>query len=152
MKTVKNFLSTPSKFSFWQLTLTLLASTNLVYIIYCLDNGLGVPVLNQIGCWWISIGALLTPMLAPLSLKHRIEAIENALIIPYMLMSLSYEPLFLLALVLNVRYWIESELLLHQDMETTASLTFEVEQNYETRLVNLGDVRRVTKFVRFESL
>lgn len=70
--------------------------------------------------------------------------------IPVILMSLSYEPLFLLALVINVKHWIESELALHKDDddETLDRMTFDIRKSaQQTRFATLGDVRRVTKFV-----
>lgn len=66
-----------------------------------------------------------------------------------MLMSLSYEPLFFMCFVTNLKYWIEYEFNLHQEnVERLDDLTFDLEGSpFQLRFVNLGDVRRVTKFV-----
>lgn len=95
--------------------------------------------------------ALIIPFLSLLNIKQRISAIENGLIVVFMSMSLSYEPLFFMAFVTNLKYWIEYEFNLHQETEERLDdLTFDLEGSlFQMRFVNLGDVRRVTKFVSF---
>lgn len=138
-----------SKFTRYQFIITLATALNFYYIIHCLDNELGVPKLSQMMCWILSILAFVSPLLSPISLRQRITSIENALVIPFLLMSLSYEPLFFFAFIVNLKYWIETELRLHHEThESFDSLTFDLEKTpFQMRFVNLGDVRRVTKFV-----
>lgn len=132
-----------------QLLIVVSTSLNLIYIIYCLDNQLGIPKFSQTLCWVLSGLALANPIFSPLNIKQRISAIENGLVVIFMLMSLSYEPLFFMAFVTNLKYWIEYEFNLHQEsVERLDDLTFDLEGSpFQLRFVNLGDVRRVTKFV-----
>lgn len=140
-----------SKALLLQLVVVSSTSLNLIYIIYCLDNELGIPKFNQTLCWILSFLALVNPVFSPLNIKQRISAIENGLIVIFMLMSLSYEPLFFMCFVTNLKYWIEYEFNLHQEnVERLDDLTFDLEGSpFQLRFVNLGDVRRVTKFVSF---
>lgn len=149
IKCFVDFRSSKTKSNFLQLAIFTATSINLIYIVHCLDNQLGAPTVNQALCWLLTIISFIAPLSGPLTIRQRISAIENAIAVPVVLMSLSYEPLFLLALVINVKYWIQSELALHQEQdETLDSLTFDLEKSmYQLRFANLGDVRRVTKFV-----
>ncbi|XP_063700106.1 GPI ethanolamine phosphate transferase 1-like [Culicoides brevitarsis] len=140
-----------SKALILQLSIVSATSLNLIYIIFCLDNSLGVPKVSQSLCWILAGVSLVTPIVSPLNIKQRISAIENGLIIIFMSMSLSYEPLFFMAFVTNLKYWIEYEFNLHQEnVERLDDLTFDLEGSpFQLRFVNLGDVRRVTKFLLY---
>lgn len=144
---------THTKSQFFQLFVVLSTSLNLIYIIYCLDNELGIPKVSQSLCWILSCFAFVSPIFSPMNIRQRICAIENGLVVIFTLMSLSYEPLFFMAFATNLKYWIEYEFNLHQEgkKERLDDLTFALEKSlFQSRFVNLGDVRRVTKFVSFD--
>uniref|UniRef100_A0A336N1E4 GPI ethanolamine phosphate transferase 1 n=1 Tax=Culicoides sonorensis TaxID=179676 RepID=A0A336N1E4_CULSO len=140
-----------AKAQIFQFLIIISTCLNICYIIYCLDNELGVPKFNQALCWVLSFVALFNPIFSPLVLRERIGAIENGLVVIFMSMSLSYEPLFFMAFVVNLKYWVEYEFNLHQEgNERLEDLTFDLESSpFSQRLVNLGDVRRVTKFLLY---
>lgn len=54
---------------------------------------------------FLTVSAFILPLLQ--TTNRRLEAIIDGLSIPYLLMSLSYEPIFLLVLSLNLEYFVE---------------------------------------------
>ncbi|XP_037052386.1 GPI ethanolamine phosphate transferase 1 [Bradysia coprophila] len=65
----------------------------------------GLNIVCQIVSWICLISAFTLPLLQ--TTERRLEAVIDGLSIPYLLMSLSYEPIFLLVLSLNLEYFVE---------------------------------------------
>lgn len=66
----------------------------------------GLPIINQISSWVILLLAFLVPVFSSRNLILRMTSITLGLISAYLLMSTSYEGLFLLGLSLLVLFWI----------------------------------------------
>jgi len=91
-------------YSFYKMChLVVFTAASISLIIVGLGNGLSI--ICQIISWTCLLVSFILPLLQ--STKHRFEAIIDGLSIPFMLLSLSYEPIFLLILSLNLEYFVE---------------------------------------------
>ncbi|KAG4073636.1 hypothetical protein HA402_000860 [Bradysia odoriphaga] len=94
----------------WLLTNILLSVFPLLPIVGNNDNHstelfTGLNIVCQIVSWICLISAFTLPLLQ--TTERRLEAVIDGLSIPYLLMALSYEPIFLLILSLNLEYFVE---------------------------------------------
>ncbi|XP_052863385.1 GPI ethanolamine phosphate transferase 1-like [Anopheles cruzii] len=89
--------------------LQLLQAANLLYIISAIESSQSVPQWSRTCCWVFSALGLVTPLLASTTIADRMLALFSGLSAPYTMLSLSYEPLFLLCFCLTLYSWIEVE-------------------------------------------
>lgn len=104
-------------------------SINLLLTIYFHENRTGLGYFNQFVSWmflglflgyffdflnyffflFVSVLTFILPLFSNLHLSQRFLSICDSLMIPFALMSLTYEPLFYQALSINLCYWIQIE-------------------------------------------
>jgi hypothetical protein len=83
-----------------------------------------------------------------INVELRLKAIGNALCLPFILMSLSYEPLFLLSYFINLFNWIEVELILYQRRgRALKDLIFYEPKLERKREISFDDLRIALVFV-----
>lgn len=91
--------------------LNLLLCLTAVFLVLYRANGFdrmhGLSTGAQAAAWLIAAAAAVLPLLQRRS--DRLQRIADSLCQPYVLMSLSYEPLFLLVLALNLGSWVQME-------------------------------------------
>lgn len=80
-------------------------------------------------------------------MEIRLKSIGNGLSLPFILMSLSYEPLFLLSFFVHVFSWVEMELIIFRRRKLLKEFEFEKLKDERRREVDFNDVRCVLVFV-----
>lgn len=83
-----------------------IGSLNYLWIIYDLNARDGLSEVKQLISWTVMIVSFVLPTISPNSFRDRLIAIMSSLALPYTLMSLSYEPLFLMTFTSNIYYWV----------------------------------------------
>lgn len=81
-------------------------SLNYLWIIYDLNAHNGLSELKQLISWIALFVSFVLPTISPNSFRDRLMAIMSSLALPFTLMSLSYEPLFLMTFTSSVYYWV----------------------------------------------
>jgi len=101
---IKLLYSLQRRYSFYKMChLIIFTAASINLIIVELSTGLNIEC--QVVCWMCLFLSFVLPFLR--SIKHRFGAIIDGLSIPFLLFSLSYEPIFLLILSLNLKYFVE---------------------------------------------
>uniref|UniRef100_A0A2M4CHZ2 GPI ethanolamine phosphate transferase 1 n=1 Tax=Anopheles darlingi TaxID=43151 RepID=A0A2M4CHZ2_ANODA len=90
----------------------LLNSVNMLYIVYAIESNLSIPLRNRALCWIFSVLGILLPLFTRSTIADRMLGLISGLSIPYTMLSLSYEPLFLLSFCLTLYGWLEAECLI----------------------------------------
>uniref|UniRef100_A0A2M4BCR0 GPI ethanolamine phosphate transferase 1 n=1 Tax=Anopheles marajoara TaxID=58244 RepID=A0A2M4BCR0_9DIPT len=90
----------------------LLNAVNMLYIIHVIESNHSIPVRNRALCWIFSVLGLLMPLFSRSTIADRTLSLISGLSIPYTMLSLSYEPLFLLSFCLTLYGWLEAECLI----------------------------------------
>lgn len=83
-----------------------IGSLNYLWIIYDLNAQNGLSEVKQLISWIVLLVSFVLPTISPNSFRDRLMAIMSSLALPYALMSLSYEPLFLMTFTSNIYYWV----------------------------------------------
>lgn len=83
-----------------------IGSLNYVWIVYDLNAREGLSEIKQLISWSALIVSFVLPTISPNSFRDRLMAIMSSLALPFSLMSLSYEPLFLMIFTSNIYYWV----------------------------------------------
>lgn len=118
----------------------------ILYTIFHLEAENDLEFYQQIISWTL----LLSPFLiifSPVNMETRLKSIGNGLSLPFTLMSLSYEPLFLLSFFVHVYSWIEMELIIFRRRKFLKEFEFEKLKDDRRREVDFNDVRCVLVFV-----
>ncbi|XP_041788766.1 GPI ethanolamine phosphate transferase 1 [Anopheles merus] len=87
----------------------LLQAANLLYLIFLIQASAIVPQWSRSLCWVFSGLGLLAPYSTSTSVSDRMLALFSGLSGPYMMLSLSYEPLFLLCFCYTLYLWLNVE-------------------------------------------
>lgn len=83
-----------------------------------------------------------------LNMELRLKAIGNGLSLPYIMMSLSYEPLFLLAFFISLYNWVEVEIILcSRRMKQLKDFQFVEPKIDRKRDIGWNDLRSAAVFV-----
>lgn len=82
-----------------------------------------------------------------LNMEKRLKSIGNGFSLPFILMSLSYEPLFLLSFFIHLVSWVEMELIVCRRNKQLQELVFEEQKNERKRDINFNDLRSALVFV-----
>uniref|UniRef100_A0A182PE48 GPI ethanolamine phosphate transferase 1 n=1 Tax=Anopheles epiroticus TaxID=199890 RepID=A0A182PE48_9DIPT len=82
---------------------------NFLHLIYLIETSAFVPQWSRSLCWLFSVCGLLAPYLTSTTIPDRILALFSGLSGPYMMLSLSYEPLFLLCFCYTLYLWLNVE-------------------------------------------
>lgn len=83
-----------------------IGSLNYLWIIYDLNVRNGLSETKQLVSWIALLVSFVLPTISPNSFRDRLMAIMSSLALPFTLMSLSYEPLFLMTFTSNIYYWV----------------------------------------------
>lgn len=83
-----------------------IGSLNYLWIIYDLNAQNGLSEVKQLISWIVLFVSFVLPTISPNSFRDRLMAIMSSLALPFALMSLSYEPLFLMTFTSNIYYWV----------------------------------------------
>lgn len=110
--------------------------------IYCLESKKGLSIYSQVLCWLIFLASFITPIFCPHKILDRIIGIGNALFIPFTMMSLTYEPLFYLALFTNLYYWMIMEYEAFLGANKTMRFIEFTRKKKNDRPLRWGDARR----------
>lgn len=80
-----------------------------IYVADGFEKQRGLNIVVQTAAWSISGVVLMLILWQPRGDASRLSRIANAFSVPFVLMSLSYEPLFLLVLAVNLNAWLRME-------------------------------------------
>uniref|UniRef100_A0A182VQS3 GPI ethanolamine phosphate transferase 1 n=1 Tax=Anopheles minimus TaxID=112268 RepID=A0A182VQS3_9DIPT len=87
----------------------ILQAINFYYLIYLVEGSTTVPQWSRMLCWIFGAFGLLLPFCTTTSIPERILGLFSGLSGPYMMLSLSYEPLFLLCFCYTLYLWLYLE-------------------------------------------
>ncbi|XP_053679452.1 GPI ethanolamine phosphate transferase 1 [Anopheles nili] len=91
------------------LLIHLLQPINLLVLINFIEGSKHIPMICRSLCWMFSAFGLLLPFFTSTCIQDRVWALFNGLSAPYMMLSLSYEPLFLLCFCYTLYVWLQLE-------------------------------------------
>ncbi|XP_055548461.1 GPI ethanolamine phosphate transferase 1 isoform X5 [Wyeomyia smithii] len=99
-------------------------------------------------CLYNTVLSLITPLLTSTSLQIRYMAVVSNFAGPYMMLSLSYEPVFLLSFSLSLFFWIRAEDLLYNSKLKMRFLNYS-DVNTFPKPSGSEDIRRALTFVLY---
>lgn len=118
----------------------------ILYTIFHLEAENDLEFYQQIISWSLLLSPFLI-LFSPVNMEIRLKSIGNGLSLPFTLMSLSYEPLFLLSFFVHVYSWVEMELIIFRRRKLLKEFEFEKLKDERRREVDFNDVRCVLVFV-----
>uniref|UniRef100_A0AAG5CYL7 GPI ethanolamine phosphate transferase 1 n=1 Tax=Anopheles atroparvus TaxID=41427 RepID=A0AAG5CYL7_ANOAO len=127
-----------------KLSVHLLQSVNFAFIISRIEASQPVPQFSRTMCWIFAAFGILSPFLSSTNATERMLAIVGGLSGPYMMLSLSYEPLFLLCFCCTVYSWLYVEQMHPQRWKPR---DISISSAYKPSGVE--DVRRILAFMLF---
>ncbi|XP_058128758.1 GPI ethanolamine phosphate transferase 1-like [Anopheles ziemanni] len=131
-------------FKLFTLLMHLLQSANFLFILYCIDKSHAVPQFSRTMCWVFSAFGVLSPFFSTSSVTERMLAIFSGLSGPYMMLSLSYEPLFLFCFCCTLYNWFYVE-----QSEAQRSKQRDSSTASDSKPCGVEDVRRILAFMIF---
>ncbi|XP_055548458.1 GPI ethanolamine phosphate transferase 1 isoform X2 [Wyeomyia smithii] len=131
-----------------QIVLTLSTVLNMLHCFSNPENTFTVNRINQILSWLFFVLSLITPLLTSTSLQIRYMAVVSNFAGPYMMLSLSYEPVFLLSFSLSLFFWIRAEDLLYNSKLKMRFLNYS-DVNTFPKPSGSEDIRRALTFVLY---
>lgn len=140
------YLKRSSKISIIQTSLLFFGGLFILYVVFHLDEGNDLEFYHQITSWFLLASPILI-IFGPLNMEIKLKLIGNGFSIAYILMSVSYEPLFLLSFFVHIYSWIEMELIIFRRMKQLKDLSFENLIDERRRQVDHNDIRCVLVFV-----
>lgn len=135
-----------SRMSVVQTILLFAGGLFILYLVFYLDEGNSLEMYQQIISWTLLVSPILI-LFGPLNMEIRLKLIANGFSIGYILLSTSYEPLFLLSFFVHIYSWIEMELILYRRMKQLKDFEFENFKDERRRDVGFHDIRCVLVFV-----
>lgn len=117
-----------------------------LYLVFHLEASNDLEVYQQIISWIL----LASPMLiifGSLNMEIRLKSIGNGLSLPFLIMSLSYEPLFLISFFVHLISWVEMELIIYRRNKQLKDFEFENFKDDRRREIDFNDIRCVLVFV-----
>lgn len=118
----------------------------ILFMIFHLEEGNDLEPYQQIISWAFLFSPIMI-IFSPVNMELRLKSIGNGLSIPFVLMSLSYEPLFLLSFFVHVYSWVEMELIVFRRKKMLKDFEFEKLKDERRREVDFNDIRCVLIFV-----
>lgn len=109
IKTVFQTLKTQKVYHRINLAFTIVFIVNFLMSLKSLNEQKGLSLINQFVSWLVLILSFAMPLFSELNLQARMIAIADSLNIPFTLMSLTYEPIFFVALFVNLFCWLRVE-------------------------------------------
>lgn len=140
------YLKRSDRISFLQTFLLFTGGLFVLYVVFHLEASNDLEPYQQIISWLLLFSPLLI-VFGSLNIDIRLKSIGNALSLPYILMSLSYEPLFLISFFVHIFSWVEMELIIYRRMKKLKDFDFEKLKDNRRRDIDFNDVRCVIAFV-----
>lgn len=122
----------------------------MLYLVFHLEASNDLELYQQIISWLLLLSPLLI-IFGSLNMDIRLKSIGNGLSLPYILMSLSYEPLFLISFFVHIFSWVEMELIVYRRMKKLKDFDFEKLRDNRRRDIDFNDVRCVIVFVSYKN-
>ncbi|KAL5022630.1 hypothetical protein ScPMuIL_001785 [Solemya velum] len=136
-----------------QLVLVLVATVIVRHTSYSIGAKLGLPVVNQLISWAILVTSFSLPVLCSTAVNERMLSIGLAVIPPYILLSTTYEALFVVVLCGLLFFWHQMELEVSIDLTDGAGVLDFVNNSLSTveeeRNIRITDIRRALFFIFF---
>uniref|UniRef100_A0A1Q3FC79 GPI ethanolamine phosphate transferase 1 n=1 Tax=Culex tarsalis TaxID=7177 RepID=A0A1Q3FC79_CULTA len=129
-----------------QTLVCLLHPLNIMYSIYEVERGSHVPILSKLFSWTFAGTSLCLPLITKTLVTNRLASIIMNLSGIYAMLSLSYEPLFLLFFCMSLVTWILAEQILSDDIKEITTLSF-INNICSYKSVDFEDFRRSLIFV-----
>lgn len=117
-----------------------------LYLVFHLEESNDLEKYQQTVSWLLLFSAVLT-IFGSLNIETRLKSIGNGFSLPYILMSLSYEPLFLISFFVHTFNWVEMELILYRRRKQLKDFEFENFKDTRRREIDFNDIRCVMVFV-----
>jgi Phosphatidylinositolglycan class N (PIG-N) len=143
------YLKRSDRISVWQTLLLFSGGLFTLYLVFHLEASNDLEIYQQVFSWILLCSPILI-MFGSLNIEIRLKSIGNALSLPYILMSLSYEPLFLISFFVHIFSWVEMELIVYRRMKQLKDFHFENCRDNRRREIDFNDIRCVMVFVSFE--
>ena len=140
------YLKRSSKISIIQTILLFSGGLFILYLIFYLDAGNALLLVQQMISWMLLLSPILI-IFGPLNMEIKLKLVGNGFSLCYILMSASYEPLFLLSYFVHLYSWIEMELILYRRMKQLKDFSFEKLPDSRRRDVDFNDIRCILVFV-----
>uniref|UniRef100_A0A2C9GW79 GPI ethanolamine phosphate transferase 1 n=1 Tax=Anopheles farauti TaxID=69004 RepID=A0A2C9GW79_9DIPT len=125
-----------------------LQACNYLLVVYFIEISQAIPQWSRWLCWIFTVLGMLTPLYTTTSIADRILGLISGLSGPYMMLSLSYEPLFLLCFCCTIYHWIAIENTICNGKTTLDQLNFTTHQLVEGK-VTFSHTRRTFGFMLF---
>lgn len=141
------YLKRSDRCSILQTVILFLGGLFILYLVISLETGNDLEDYQQIISWVL----LATPLIIfwrSYNMEIRLKSIGNAFSLPFVLMSLSYEPLFLIFFFAHIISWVEIELIVYRRMKKMKDFHFERIRDNRRREIDFNDIRCVMVFVR----
>lgn len=119
-----------------------------LYLVFHLEASNDLEAYQQIISWILLCSPVLI-VFGSLNMEIRLKTIGNGLSLPFLLMSLSYEPLFLISFFVHLISWVEMELIIYRRRKLLSEFEFETLKDNRRREIDFNDIRCVIVFVSF---
>ncbi|CRK91121.1 CLUMA_CG004809, isoform A [Clunio marinus] len=119
-----------------------------LFLVFHLEAGNDLEDYQRIISWIVLISPFVT-FWGSVNMEIRLKAIGNGLCLPFILMSLSYEPLFLISFYSHIMSWVEMELVLFRRSKQLKDFKFEHLKDNRRREIDINDVRCVLVFMLY---
>lgn len=140
------YLKRADRISILQTVLLFSGGLFILYLVFHLEASNDLEDYQQIISWLLLASPLLI-FFGSLNVETRLKSIGNGLSLPYTLMSLSYEPLFLVSFFAHIFSWVEMELIIYRRNKQLKDFLFEKLKDNRRREIDFNDVRCVMVFV-----
>lgn len=140
------YLKRSCKISIIQTVLLFSGGLFILYLVFYLESNNSLLLAQKIISWML----LLSPVFiffGALNMEIKLKLVGNGFALCYILMSTSYEPLFLLSYFVHAYSWVEMELILYRRMKQLKDFSFESLQDNRRREVDFNDIRCILVFV-----
>lgn len=144
------YLKRSDRISIWQTLLLFSGGLFVLYLVFHLEASNDLEPYQQVISWLLLFSPLLI-IFGSLNIDIRLKSIGNGLSLPYILMSLSYEPLFLISFFVHIFSWVEMELIVYRRMKKLKDFDFVKLKDNRRREIDFNDVRCVIVFVSVAS-
>lgn len=116
-----------------------------LYLVFHLEANQELELWQQVISWIILCSPFMI-VFGSRNMEIKLKSIGSGLSLPYILMSLSYEPLFLISFFVHIFSWVETELIICRRLKQLKDLEFD-NSSGRKRDVDFNDVRTAMVFV-----
>ncbi|CAG9802616.1 unnamed protein product [Chironomus riparius] len=142
------YLKRSSRISIVQTLLLFSGGLFILYLIFYLEAGNALLPIQQIISWMLLLSPILI-IFGPLNMEIKLKLVGNGFSVCYILMSTSYEPLFLISYFVHLYSWVEMELILFRRMKQVKDFSFEKLPDSRRREVDFNDIRCILVFMLY---